>query len=240
MWEALRVAGADGFVRAHDDGLQMRVAQGGINFSGGQRQRLAIARAVIRRPTIYLFDDAFSALDVHTEARVRAALREISADCHDYRCHAAGFDCRRGRSSDRHRCRETGRCGHARIAAGGLPHLRRIRRLAIVERRGTGDSDHATTATGGRCLAHRDFTRSAVRLVKRLAPQRRLVAAVIDARNHRNRNRSRRSADPGSCDRSAVQRRDRARAARRESPSSRPSPRPGATATTRSPTCCRG
>jgi ATP-binding cassette, subfamily B, multidrug efflux pump len=80
MWEALRVAGADGFVRAHDDGLQMRVAQGGINFSGGQRQRLAIARAVIRRPTIYLFDDAFSALDVHTEARVRASLREISAD----------------------------------------------------------------------------------------------------------------------------------------------------------------
>ena len=80
MWEALRVAAADGFVRAHPDGLQMRVAQGGINFSGGQRQRLAIARAVIRRPAIYLFDDAFSALDVHTDARVRAALREVSAD----------------------------------------------------------------------------------------------------------------------------------------------------------------
>jgi ATP-binding cassette, subfamily B, multidrug efflux pump len=80
MWEALRVASADGFVRAHEDGLQMRVAQGGINFSGGQRQRLAIARAVIRRPAIYLFDDAFSALDVHTEARVRASLREISGD----------------------------------------------------------------------------------------------------------------------------------------------------------------
>ncbi|MBS4727327.1 ABC transporter ATP-binding protein [Mycobacterium sp. SM1] len=80
MWEALRVAAADGFVRAHDDGLQMRVAQGGINFSGGQRQRLAIARAVIRRPAIYLFDDAFSALDVHTDARVRASLREISAN----------------------------------------------------------------------------------------------------------------------------------------------------------------
>ncbi len=78
MWEALRVADADGFVRAHDDGLQMRVAQGGINFSGGQRQRLAIARAVIRRPTIYLFDDAFAALDVHTDARVRAALSRIS------------------------------------------------------------------------------------------------------------------------------------------------------------------
>ena len=80
MWEALRVAAADDFVRAHPDGLQMPVAQGGINFSGGQRQRLAIARAVIRRPRIYLFDDAFSALDVHTDARVRTALRAASAD----------------------------------------------------------------------------------------------------------------------------------------------------------------
>lgn len=74
MWEALRIAAADDFVRPH--GLQMRVAQGGINFSGGQRQRLAIARAVIRRPAVYLFDDAFSALDVHTEAKVRSALLE--------------------------------------------------------------------------------------------------------------------------------------------------------------------
>jgi ATP-binding cassette, subfamily B, multidrug efflux pump len=80
MWDALRVASADGFVRAYEDGLQMRVAQGGINFSGGQRQRLAIARAVIRKPAVYLFDDAFSALDVHTDARVRATLREVSAD----------------------------------------------------------------------------------------------------------------------------------------------------------------
>ena len=80
MWEALRVADADGFVRAHNEGLEMPVAQGGINFSGGQRQRLAIARAAIRRPAIYLFDDAFSALDVYTDARVRASLREMSGD----------------------------------------------------------------------------------------------------------------------------------------------------------------
>ena len=80
MWEALRVSAADGFVSAHPEGLDMQVAQGGINFSGGQRQRLAIARAVIRRPAVYLFDDAFSALDVHTDARVRTALREVSAD----------------------------------------------------------------------------------------------------------------------------------------------------------------
>nr|VTO96573.1 Putative multidrug export ATP-binding/permease protein [Mycobacterium riyadhense] len=78
MWAALRVAAAEEFVRAH--GLHMRVAQGGVNFSGGQRQRLAIARAVIRRPAIYLFDDAFSALDVHTDSRVRASLRETVRD----------------------------------------------------------------------------------------------------------------------------------------------------------------
>jgi ATP-binding cassette subfamily B protein len=80
MWTALRVAAADDFVRADPDGLQMRVAQGGINFSGGQRQRLAIARAVIRAPAVYLFDDALSALDVHTDARVRDRLREVAAD----------------------------------------------------------------------------------------------------------------------------------------------------------------
>ncbi len=80
MWDALHIAAADEFVRAHADGLQMPVAQGGINFSGGQRQRLAIARAVIRRPAIYIFDDAFSALDVHTDALVRSRLAEVAAD----------------------------------------------------------------------------------------------------------------------------------------------------------------
>ncbi len=80
MWEALRVAAADDFVREHPDGLQMPISQGGINLSGGQRQMLAIARAVINRPAVYLFDDAFSALDVHTDARVRASLREVAPD----------------------------------------------------------------------------------------------------------------------------------------------------------------
>lgn len=79
MWAALRVAAAEEFVAAHPDGLHMRIAQGGMSLSGGQRQRLAIARAVIRRPPIYLFDDAFSALDVHTDARVRAALADAAA-----------------------------------------------------------------------------------------------------------------------------------------------------------------
>jgi ATP-binding cassette subfamily B protein len=74
MWDALEVAQAADFVRAMPGALEGAVAQGGTNLSGGQRQRLAIARAVIRRPEIYLFDDAFSALDLGTDARLRAAL----------------------------------------------------------------------------------------------------------------------------------------------------------------------
>jgi len=80
MWEALEVAQARDFVEALPDGLDAPVSQGGTNFSGGQRQRLAIARAVVRRPAVYLLDDAFSALDLATDARLRAALRRITTD----------------------------------------------------------------------------------------------------------------------------------------------------------------
>src|ERR671937_2444756 len=61
-------------------GLNAPIAQGGTNVSGGQRQRLAIARALVRQPEIYLFDDSFSALDLGTDARLRAALRPVTAD----------------------------------------------------------------------------------------------------------------------------------------------------------------
>lgn len=74
LWEALRIAQATDFVRAMEGGLEAKVAQGGSNLSGGQRQRLAIARALVRKPEIYLFDDSFSALDLATDARLRAAL----------------------------------------------------------------------------------------------------------------------------------------------------------------------
>ncbi|MBD8077609.1 ABC transporter ATP-binding protein [Cellulosimicrobium arenosum] len=74
LWAALDVAQARDFVESLDDGLSTPVAQGGTNFSGGQRQRLAIARAVVRDPVVYLFDDSFSALDYATDARLRAAL----------------------------------------------------------------------------------------------------------------------------------------------------------------------
>lgn len=80
LWRALEIAQAKDFVAELPEGLEAPVAQGGTNFSGGQRQRLAIARAVIKRPDIYLFDDSFSALDVATDARLRAALAPVTAD----------------------------------------------------------------------------------------------------------------------------------------------------------------
>jgi ATP-binding cassette subfamily B multidrug efflux pump len=74
LWEALAIAQATNFVRAMPGGLDAPISQGGTNVSGGQRQRLAIARALVRKPGIYLFDDSFSALDLATDARLRAAL----------------------------------------------------------------------------------------------------------------------------------------------------------------------
>ena len=79
MWEALQIAQAREFVEAMPEGLESPIAQGGTNVSGGQRQRLAIARALIRQPELYLFDDSFSALDVATDARLRHALRAVTA-----------------------------------------------------------------------------------------------------------------------------------------------------------------
>ncbi len=80
MWEALEVAQARDFVAAMPGGLEASISQGGTNVSGGQRQRLAIARALVRKPEIYLFDDSFSALDLATDARLRAALAPRLSD----------------------------------------------------------------------------------------------------------------------------------------------------------------
>jgi ATP-binding cassette, subfamily B, multidrug efflux pump len=79
LWRALDVAQAADFVRAMDGQLDAPIAQGGTTVSGGQRQRLAIARALVKRPEIYVFDDSFSALDLATDARLRRALRRDAA-----------------------------------------------------------------------------------------------------------------------------------------------------------------
>jgi ATP-binding cassette, subfamily B, multidrug efflux pump len=80
LWRALRVAQAEDFVREMPAQLEAPISQGGTNVSGGQRQRLAIARALVKRPEIYVFDDSFSALDVATDARLRAALERETAE----------------------------------------------------------------------------------------------------------------------------------------------------------------
>jgi len=78
LWQALDIAQALDFVEAMPEGLDAPIAQGGTNVSGGQRQRLAIARALVKKPEVYLFDDSFSALDYSTDSRLRAALKLVT------------------------------------------------------------------------------------------------------------------------------------------------------------------
>lgn len=80
IWHALKIAQGDRFVSEMTDGLEAEITQGGSNVSGGQRQRLAIARALVKRPEIYVFDDSFSALDYTTDAKLRSALKKDTTD----------------------------------------------------------------------------------------------------------------------------------------------------------------
>jgi ATP-binding cassette, subfamily B, multidrug efflux pump len=80
LWHALRIAQAEEFVRAMPGGLEEPITQGGMNVSGGQRQRLAIARALVKKPDVYVFDDSFSALDLKTDSMLRAALKRETQD----------------------------------------------------------------------------------------------------------------------------------------------------------------
>ena len=80
MWKALRIAQSDTFVKEKEGQLEYAVEQGGQNFSGGQKQRLSIARAITRQPEIYIFDDSFSALDFKTDKKLRMALKEVTSE----------------------------------------------------------------------------------------------------------------------------------------------------------------
>ncbi|PVZ52275.1 ABC transporter ATP-binding protein [Arthrobacter sp. H-02-3] len=79
LWQALSIAQAQDFVQEMEGGLDAPISQGGTNVSGGQRQRLAIARALVKRPELYIFDDSFSSLDTATDARLRLALKQSTA-----------------------------------------------------------------------------------------------------------------------------------------------------------------
>ncbi|MDN6692454.1 MAG: ABC transporter ATP-binding protein/permease [Enterococcus sp.] len=81
MEQAAEIAQASEFIAQKPDGYQEELSEGGNNFSGGQKQRLAIARAVIRKPEIYIFDDSFSALDYQTDAKLRARLKKETTEC---------------------------------------------------------------------------------------------------------------------------------------------------------------
>ena len=124
MWAALEVAQAADFVRAMPGGLDARIEQGGTNVSGGQRQRLSIARALVRKPDIYVFDDSFSALDLATDARLRAALGPYTQGRRRRHRGAAGVD-------DRHR-RQHPRARGRRASSGAGTHDELIARLPDV------------------------------------------------------------------------------------------------------------
>ncbi|MEO2747547.1 ABC transporter ATP-binding protein, partial [Enterococcus faecium] len=80
MERAAEIAQASEFISRKPDGFDEHLSEGGSNFSGGQKQRLAIARAIIRRPEIYIFDDSFSALDYQTDAKLRARLKKETTE----------------------------------------------------------------------------------------------------------------------------------------------------------------
>ncbi|MCM6924191.1 multidrug efflux ABC transporter subunit EfrA, partial [Enterococcus faecium] len=80
MERAAEIAQASEFISRKPDGFNEHLSEGGSNFSGGQKQRLAIARAIIRRPEIYIFDDSFSALDYQTDAKLRARLKKETTE----------------------------------------------------------------------------------------------------------------------------------------------------------------
>ncbi len=136
VWDALDVAQARDFVTAKPEQLDSPITQGGTNVSGGQRQRLAIARALAHKPAIFLFDDSFSALDLATDARLRAALEPVTARCGHRDRRPARVHHRAGRPDPRARGGSHRRPRHAPRPARVVPHVPGDRRVAVRGRRG--------------------------------------------------------------------------------------------------------
>ena len=176
-----------------------RIEQGGTNVSGGQRQRLAIARALVRKPEIYLFDDSFSALDLATDARLRAALAPVHRRLGRRHRRPAGVDDHRRRRDPRPRGRRARRARHPRRAARHVPDVRRDRAVAdrragggVTSTNGNGDGRRPARAGAGR--GRRDAA------TRRSSAARRRASARPGAGTPA---RSRWSARPSSASRSA-------------------------------------
>ncbi len=161
MWEALEIAQARDFVEAMPDGLESAITQGGGNVSGGQRQRLAIARALIRKPEFYVFDDSFSALDLATDARLRAALKPVTRDVDSADRRPTGLHHPRRRPDRGARGRPRGRPRHATTSCS--PTTRRTRRSSSpssARTRQQHERPHAHPDEGDRADRRRPRTRS--------------------------------------------------------------------------------
>ena len=200
LWQALEIAQARDFVEAMPDGLDAPIAQGGTNVSGGQRQRLAIARALVKKPEVYLFDDSFSALDLATDARLRAALRPETRDATVIIVAQRVSTIPRRRPDRRPRRGPGGRCRPARRPDGQLRDLSRDRPVP-AERGGGGMSERGTTKApaapavpvrppgggprgpmgmmGGGVAKPMNFKSSSVRLLGRLRSDGPLAVLVI-------------------------------------------------------------
>ena len=156
LWAALELAQGADFVRAMPQQLDAPIAQGGTNVSGGQRQRLAIARALLREPAVFLFDDSFSALDLATEARLRAAIAPRLAKATVILVAQRVASIRDARSDPRARRRQARRQRHARAARRDLPALRGDRRIADRAGRGGGMSTNRPAPPAQRPAGLRD------------------------------------------------------------------------------------
>ena len=252
------MAQADDFVRAMPDGLESPIAQGGTNVSGGQRQRLAIARALVSKAGIYLFDDAFSALDVATDARLRAAMRPVTRDAvvivvaqrvssiiHADQIVVLDDGAGRGQRHPRRAARELpdvrrDRREPAGDGGGGMSELKTEEEKAAEQRRGPasarrGGPPHLQIGVPTEKSQNFVPVREA-----RAAPAAPRAVHRLDRRRARRRQRRAerdRTEDPRWRDRPDLRRDVRPADPRRASPRSRPSTPCAPRARTASPTC---
>ena len=222
LWHALEIAQARDFVAAMPGQLDAPIDQGGTNVSGGQRQRLSIARALVKRPPAILFDDCFSALDAATDARLRAALKAGTRDAAVVIVAQRVSTIMRRRPDHRAGWRPRRRHGHPPGAAGGLRHLPGDRRCPSSARRRRHDRPAGGGVRAGRVRARpaaersKDLRATVRRLLARLAPRAGPADAVLALRRDLGRVPGQRPEDPRQRDQRSVRRHRRQAASGRD------------------------